>query len=188
MKTQTLTSLVFTKLVFAYSRIDAKNKIVGEPYSERQPDYWRIDAKIRRTVKLKDIFGESMGATEVDLSFDISNLFNLTRPQRVNARTGDADDPGYLNDINIESFTPTPWYKEGSVSRPETYSVSQYDSYGNRLYTEQADKFNKNQTANGVVTQDEKYNSYMDKQAFDLKLRRNYQLPREVYFGIAVRF
>ncbi|MFM7156593.1 MAG: hypothetical protein ACKO0Y_02130, partial [Bacteroidota bacterium] len=64
-----------------------------------------------------------------------------------------------------------------------SFQPTQYDIYGERLYREQAD-FNKD----GIVTQEEKYQSYKIWRQDRIAFRGNYQTPRSAFFGMMINF
>jgi outer membrane receptor protein involved in Fe transport len=181
------TDIVFTNVFRTgtpYTRSDRNGKAIAEINAERQPSIWSLDAKISKSFFLKDIFGDNAGQNStVEFYMQINNVLNRTAAVGVYSTTGDPLDDGRTFDRQVGDFNPTSFFKEASLDNPATFSSSQYDSYGNRLYSEMAD-FDKN----GIVTQAETYESYFNFVETLLKFRGNFQAPRIVYFGIMFRF
>ena len=181
------TDLVFTSVYRTgtpYTRTDRNGKAISEINSERQPSIWGLDARISKSFYLKDIFGDNAGSNStVEFFLDITNLLDRTVAQAVYSTTGDPLDDGRTFDRQVGDFNSTSYFKKATLENPSTYTSSQYDSYGNRLYSEMAD-FDKN----GIVTQAEVYESYFNYVETVLKFRSNFQAPRIVYFGIMFRF
>ncbi len=74
-------------------------------------------------------------------------------------------------------------YEKATYSNSSSFAADQYDIYGNRLYSKDADF-----DANGVVTQEEKYQSYMNAVKMSIAGRGNYQTPIRVAAQILFRF
>ena len=168
---------------YPYTKTDKDGKAIGEYNAETQPSYYTVSSKIMRSFKLSDIFGDAVGNTWIDLYVDIYNLFNITRPIAVSTTTGDPVDNGRSLEVRIGDFNATTWYKEASYENSSSFASDQYDRYGNRLYNENSD-FDKN----GLVTQAEKYQAYINYVETAWSFLGNYQYPRTVYFGVVVRF
>jgi hypothetical protein len=83
----------------------------------------------------------------------------------------------------LGDFSASPWYKDASLANPTTFQATQYDQYGERLYRAEADK-----NGDGVVTQEEKYNSYLNYVKDVVSFRSNYQTPRSAFFGMMINF
>lgn len=158
-----------------YTRVDRKSGlIIGPINGERNPSFWQVDARITRSIPLKEIFGESMGTMELQLFVDVLNLLDRTEAVTYYARTGTADDDG--STVVIGNFDQNPWAIRGS-------QPNQVDAYGRSLYNSYADK-----NKDGVVDQQEKFDSYLAYRHDYLSRRINYQTPREVFFGMSFRF
>ena len=167
-----------------YTRTDRNGKAISEINSERQPSIWGLDARISKSFYLKDIFGDNAGSNStVEFFLDITNLLDRTVATAVYSTTGDPLDDGRTFDRQVGDFNSTSYFKKATLENPSTFTSSQYDTYGNRLYSEMAD-FDKN----GIVTQAEVYESYFKYVETILKFRNNFQAPRIVYFGIMFRF
>jgi hypothetical protein len=81
-------------------------------------------------------------------------------------------------------FNQMPWYKEADAANPASYTIDQYDRFGNRLYNEASDL-----DKNGIVTQAEKFEVW--KQYYEnttIQGRGNYQIPIRVSAGVVVTF
>lgn len=158
-----------------YTRLDRKTgAFLGEINGQRNPNVWQSDMRLERFIPLKEIFGDAFGNLEMSLYLDINNLFNRTEPISYYARTGTADDDG--STLKIGDFDATVWYAKGTGN-------GQVDQYGRQLYTTQADG-----NHDGIVDQQEKFDSYERYHHDALSRRLNYQMPREVWFGASLRF
>lgn len=132
---------------------------------------------------MKDIFGESVGNTSLELFVDIYNLLNLTPVLGVYSATGDPIDNGTTLDKRIGDFTSTAYFKEATYENTASFAADQYDIYGNRWYNANSD-FDKN----NVVTQAEQYETYINYVKTALSFLGNYAPPRTIYAGIMIRF
>lgn len=139
--------------------------------------------RLVKKFKLSDFFGESAGKTTLEFYVDVYNLFDLFQATGYYSSTGDPDDSGLFLTRSVGNYSPTPWYRDADYGKAESFSIMQYDVYGNRFYNEDADYDN-----NGVVTQDEKFQSFVDYAEMIFNFRGNYQLPRRVDLGILLRF
>lgn len=166
-----------------YTRQDRKGNPVGEFNAERQPSFWSTDLRLTKSFRLKDWFGESVGRTSFQIFADVFNLFNRTAFTAVYARTQDPDYDGNTLNRVLGDFSASPWYKDASLANPTTFQATQYDQYGERLYRAEADK-----NGDGVVTQEEKYNSYLNYVKDVVSFRSNYQTPRSAFFGMMINF
>ncbi|MFN4767902.1 MAG: TonB-dependent receptor [Ignavibacteria bacterium] len=166
-----------------YTRQDRRGNPIGEFNAERQPSFFSTDLRITKAFMLQDWFGESMGRTSLQIFADVFNLFNRTDVVAVFARTQDPDNDGDVLDRMLGDFSPVIWYRDANLSNPSSFQPTQYDIYGERLYREQAD-FNKD----GIVTQEEKYESYKDWREDRIAFRGNYQTPRSAFFGMMINF
>jgi hypothetical protein len=168
---------------YPYTKTDKDGKAIGEYNAETQPSFYTISTKLMRSFQLSDIFGSSVGNTWVDLYVDVFNLFNFTRPVAVSTTTGDPVDNGRTLEVRIGDFNSTTWYKDATYENTASFAADQYDRYGNRLYNVNSD-FDKN----GIVTQSEKYQTYINYVETAWSFLGNYQAPRTVYFGVMIRF
>ncbi len=166
-----------------YTRFEPGGKAISEINAERNPSRWNINAKITKRFLMKDIFGEAAGRSAIDLFVDILNLTNRFAPLSVYNTSGDPDDNNISLNRRPGDFGSIPFYREANYGIAETYNVTQYDSFGNRLYNELSDH-----DRNGVVTQYEKYESYMRYIETLLSFRGLYSFPRQVRFGILINF
>lgn len=165
-----------------YTKRDRQGNQVGEYNGARQPSDWSVDMRLQRAFSL-GVLGEAFKNVKLELYLDVFNLFNNTKPVAVYERTGSPDYDGVDLNRQIGDFSATNWYRDADPNRPETLSPAQYDSYGRRLYTADAD-FNRD----GVVTQEEKYRGYLRWVQDTLNRRVNYRLPRSVNLGFLLRF
>lgn len=132
---------------------------------------------------LKDWFGDGAGNTSFEVFVDIYNLFNRTEPTGYYSATGSPDDDGISLERKVGQFANIKYYKDPDYANPSSISVAQYDILGNRLYSEMADH-----DKNGVVTQAEQYESYINYIETLMKFRGLYQTPIRVYAGVMFRF
>lgn len=164
-----------------------RTKRSGEPISDynevRQPSYWQLDLRFKKAFQLADFFGESAGNTSIEFFVDVNNLLNRTVPIALNSITADPDDNGNSFYTLVTDMTTTTFYKEVNYVLASTFNSSQYDSYGDRLYTVRGDH-----NLDGVITREEQYESYKNYLKDALSARSNYQAPRTVYFGILFNF
>jgi len=166
-----------------YTPLYRDGKAKAEINSARGPNTWRIDMRLIKSFPLKDWFGEGAGNSSIEFFVDVYNVLNIRRVVGFYTRTGDPLDDGVTFERTKSVFSSISFYKEANYAMPQTYSSDQYDYYGNRLYSEDCD-FDKN----GIVTQDEKFQSYMNYVATTIQFQSNYQTPRTVYFGLMFRF
>lgn len=166
-----------------YTPQDGSGNATGELNSERQPSAYNLSLRFSKTFLLKDFFGESVGNTTFEFFFDVFNVLNLNEALAFFPRTNDAIDNGAAFDYRIGYFSAIPYYKDANYLISETFLPDQYNRYGDRLYSPDADLDN-----NGMVTQDEKLRSYERQLETSLSGRGNFQSPRTVYFGFMVNF
>jgi hypothetical protein len=133
---------------------------------------------------LRDWFGESMKNSMIGFYVQIANVFNRREAIGYYSATGSPLDPGSgLNTLNLGDFNAVPWYKEASVANALTCSQEQYDRYGQRLYSVDADA-----DQDGIVTQREKYEAWKTSQIQSLKAKANFQTPIRVQAGLIFNF
>lgn len=166
-----------------YTRTDVDGQPIGEINSERNPDIWNVNSRIQKGFLLSDLFGESMGNTQMNLYVDITNLLDRNAPVALNSATGDPIDNGILLETRIGQFEDRTYYREYVPGIPDSRSTGQYDDYGNRLYNANSD-FN----GDGRVTQQEQYDAFIDYAEDVLGFRGNFQTPRQVFFGFNIQF
>lgn len=166
-----------------YTRTDNQGNPISEINSERGPSYWRVDSRLAKRFMLKDWFGDGAGNTSFEVFVDIYNLFNRTEPTGYYSATGSPDDDGISLERKVGQFANIKYYKDPDYANPSSISVAQYDILGNRLYSEMADH-----DKNGVVTQAEQYESYINYIETLMKFRGLYQTPIRVYAGVMFRF
>jgi hypothetical protein len=166
-----------------YTRYEPGGKALSDINAERQPSRWNLSMRLSKRFYMKDFFGDAAGNSSVEFFLDVYNLLNRFEPVAVYNTSGDPDDNGTILNRKAGDFGSIPYYKEANYGISETYDVNQYDSFGNRLYTVDGDR-----DKNGVVTQIEKYNNYMDYVELLLSYGGNYSFPRTASFGIMVAF
>ncbi len=166
-----------------YTRLDLRGNQIGDFNAERQPSVWTMDMRLQRTLPLRDVFGESFGTSELIFFLDVFNLPNLTGPISVYPRTADPDNDGVSLYRQPGDFPAGPWYAKPDPANPSTIAQSQYDRTGRRLYTEAADL-----NRDGIVTQQEQFQSYLQYVNDAMARRPRYQFPRTVFFGLMLRF
>lgn len=165
-----------------YTLFDPGGKPLSELNAERQPSTWYLNSRISKGFFMKDIF-EGAGNSYIEFYLDIFNLLDYTGVVAVYNTSGDALDNGSSLYRQEGDYGATPYYEKADFGIAETFSRGQYDSFGNRLYNESAD-FDRN----GIVTQSEKYQSYLNYLEMSMSGRGNYRFPRQVYFGVLFRF
>jgi hypothetical protein len=151
----------------------------------RYPSYFNINARLSKAFALKDWFGESMGNSRLMVFVNIQNVLNRRAATQYYTGTSDPLDAGTgLNYTLLGNFSATPWYKEATMANSASYTTEQYDTYGYRLYSEAADT-----DANGIVTQQEKYDAwkkfYKD---VTIQQRSLFQAPIRVTAGVVIQF
>jgi hypothetical protein len=166
-----------------YTKTDINGTLLGEYNTERQPSVWNVDARISKAILLKDIFGDGIGNTSIELFVDIYNLFNRTEPAAIYSSTADPIDDGVSLNRRAGDFESTTWFKDASYENPASFQADQYDLYGSRFYNSASD-FNND----GMVTQPEKLNAYYNRIKTSLSFLGNYSRPRSIYAGIMIRF
>ncbi len=161
-----------------YTRLDQRGVQIGEYNAEREPDYFQTDAQLTRTVPFGDIFGESMKNFFLDLTLEVTNVFNTTNPLFVYSQTGQGDDDG----SNAKFLGTEEFYNNPTPTIIQTIGP-QYDPLGHLLYNPRADL-----NHDGKVSLAEQQIAY-DQYRHDRFARRtNYQAPRRVFFNVALRF
>ena len=166
-----------------YTLTNMSGQAISEVNAYRGPNVWNADAKIAKSFFLRDWFGASLGNAQVEFYVNIYNMFNLRGPIGFYTATGDPDDSGVLEEVKIGNFLYTPYYEKANYANATSFAVDQYDIYGNRLYSKDADFDN-----NGIVTQEEKYQSWLNATMMEISYRSNYQAPIRVAAGILFRF
>lgn len=166
-----------------YTLTQADGRPIGELNALRGPDLISTDLKVLKSFKLSDIFGDDAGRSRIEVYFDVTNFINRTVAVGLYSATGDANDNGFDLYREMGTFNNITYYKEGNINNPETVSLDQYDFYGNRMYSPQADHDN-----NGRVTIEEVYQSYINYTEFRIRQRPNFQAPRQVFFGVNFTF
>ncbi len=165
-----------------YTLLDLKGNQAGDYNAERYPSLWDLDLHISRLINLGD-FIPSLGSTQVELYVDIINLTNRVEPIQVYTRTQDPDNDGVSLYKQQGAFPLGPWYAEADKFNTKTTEITQYDRLGRRLYNANAD-INKD----NVVTQLEQFTMYGRFVNDAIKRSSLYQYPRQVYFGVNIRF
>lgn len=166
-----------------YTKTDKDGRTLGEFNAERQPSFWTLNGKLTKSFNMKDIFGDIVGNTWVDIYFDVFNILDRKPVRAIYSATGDPIDNGRSLDVRIGDFNSTAWFREANYENPASFTSDQYDLYGNRLYNANSDYNN-----DGIVTQPEKYESYIRYAKTALSFLGNYLGPRTVYFGFRIRF
>jgi outer membrane receptor protein involved in Fe transport len=175
-----ITLSAFWQSGLPYTPLDGRGQFAGEINTARQPSNWNSEMRIVRTISLAGVFG---GATELDLFLDVFNVFNNTQAFFLFPRTGSPDFDGLALNRVPGDFPSQPYFREGDVTRKETFAASQYDRAGKRLYNQRVD-FNND----GIVTQDETFRGYQQYVNDVVAQQFNYIAPRQVFFGVRVRF
>lgn len=163
-----------------FTPVDGRGQATGEINSARQPSFWNSEMRFVRTIPLQSVFG---GDTELDLFLDVFNVFNFTGAIALFPRTNNPDFDGLALNRQEGDFSGISQFREGNPTRKETFAPNQYDRSGNRLYNARIDTNN-----DGIVTQAETFAGYQQYVNDVVAQRGNYLRPRQVYFGVRVRF
>lgn len=168
-----------------FTVVDIGGQERSERNSERFPSVWSANLKLARTIDLGDLFNSSaLSNKTVTLSVDIFNFLNRREPTSWFA---DSRDPDYnarlLQSFQIGQVLDRNFYAVANQEFAESYSQAQYDAFGNRMYDPRSD-FDEN----GIVTQEEQYQAYLNYFEDQLKFKPNYQAPRTVYFNLQFNF
>jgi outer membrane receptor protein involved in Fe transport len=166
-----------------FTLVDLKGQQLGDYNGERYPSLWNIDFRLSRRIPFKNIFGDSFGASDIELYVDVINLFNRTDPIRVYTRTKDPDNDGVSLYRQQGEFLSQPLFSKPDVNNPASMRPDQFDRLGSRLYSVNSD-INKD----GIVTQYEQFQMYQRFVNDSIRRRPLYQFPRQVYFGFNIRF
>ncbi|MBL8005238.1 MAG: TonB-dependent receptor [Candidatus Kapabacteria bacterium] len=167
-----------------YTKLNFNGIQIGEFNGERQPaNFNGVDIRFNRQFYLKDILGDGVNDMSITLFADIFNVMNRTVPVAVFARTGSADDDGLFRSRQLGDFASTPLFETADINRPETIRSDQFDTFGRRLYSVDAD-FNKD----GVNTQQEVYRSYQRWVKDVIAFQGNYQGPRSFAVGFMLTY
>lgn len=166
-----------------YTRVNTRGFQIGEFNGNRYPSSSNTEARISRMFFLKDLVGDGVGETSLEIYIDIFNVLNTTGPVRYFTTTGNPDQNGTSYNRGIGEFPATPYFAERVDARPETYATQQFDQFGQRFYNPYADV-----NLDGVVTQAEKYAGYQRLIATIQSFRNNYDQPRTVALGVRLRF
>lgn len=166
-----------------YTRTDVDGQPIGEINAERNPDFWTVNSRIQKGIMLKDLFGEAMGNSLMNVYVDITNLLDRNAPIAFNSATGDPVDNGVLLETRIGQFPEGPFYASSVPGISRSRATSQYDDFGNRIYNANADK-----DGNQIVTQQELYDAFVDYAEDILGFRGNFQRPRQVFVGVNIQF
>lgn len=166
-----------------YTKSDKNGNPLGETNAERFPSAWNLDLRVMKSFFLSDWFGKGFKKTQIQLYIDVNNVLNRRAIMYYYTSTGDPIDDGVSLERTIGNFTDVSFFKTADFSNAASYSTSQYDNYGNRLYNEAAD-YNRD----GIVTREETYQSYLKYIDVVLSQLGNYQSPRTAYGGIKIIF
>jgi len=166
-----------------YTKTDKNGNPLGETNAERFPSFWTVDLRLSKSFFLKDWFGDGFKNTHIEFYVDISNVLNRRAVAYFYTATGDPIDDGVSLERTIGNFSDVSYFKTADFSNAASFSTSQYDNYGNRLYNEAAD-YNKD----GIVTREEIYKSYLKYIDEIMSQLGNYQSPRTAYGGIKIIF
>jgi hypothetical protein len=165
-----------------YTQLDKGQKIISEINALRQPSIWGLDMRLSKNFRLKDWF-KDMGNSSIEIFVDVNNILNNRAVTGVNSITGDPIDDGITFYRQKGQFSATTYYKTANYGITQSFSNDQYDNFGQRLYSVYADYNN-----DGFVTQDEKFQSYVNYVSTAISGQGNYGAPRTIYFGMMFRF
>ncbi|MCX6141093.1 MAG: TonB-dependent receptor [Candidatus Kapabacteria bacterium] len=163
-----------------YTPVNLRGQSAGEINSARYPSNWSSEMRITRTIPLDGFLG---GHTAVDISLDVTNLFNFTNAIFFYPTTGSPDLDGNSLARQPSDFPAVTYYEKADPGNKATISTNQYDRVGKRLYQPLVD-FNRD----GRVTPEETYMGYLEYKNDVIARRPNYQYPRTAYFAVAFRF
>lgn len=163
---------------------DLNGQQLSEINAERLPTFWNANLVLTREVDLASIFGSSMAGKSVIFKLDVFNFLNRTP---IVSWFTDSKDPDYnarlLQSFRIGQIRDIDFYSEAQQENPDSFAPDQYDDFGNRMYDIRAD-FDEN----GIVTQEEQYQGYLNYFQDQLRFKPNYQTPRTVFFNIQFNF
>ncbi len=166
-----------------YTKTDKNGNPLGETNAERYPSAWSLDLRLMKSFYLSDWFGDGFKKSQIQFYIDVNNVLNRRVIMYYYTSTGDPIDDGVSLERTIGQFADVSFFKTADFSNAASYSTSQYDNYGNRLYNEAAD-YNRD----GIVTREETYQSYLKYIDQILSQLGNYQGPRTAYGGIKIIF
>ncbi len=162
--------------------LSSRGFINGDGKLQCQNTY-SIDMRISKMFYFADLFPSLTGGSGIEISLDIINLFDFTKPLRYNQATYDPDKTITLRTTPATLVGTSTYYQNANVGSPITFSADQYDNFGRRLYNAAAD-FDQD----GKVTTDERYKAFFNYYETTLRQRLNYQLPRRVFMSVALKF
>ena len=157
-----------------YTKLDLKFQQAGEFNADRNPAYFQTNASLSRSIRLSDLFGESMGNSALDLQLEVLNLFNRTEPITVYPTTGQGD-----NDGQPGTYTANVVFKND----PTNADGNQLDGVGHLKYNSRWDLNKDNQ-----VDLNEQQQAYSQLRKDGFARRTNYQIPRRVFLNVSFRF
>lgn len=167
-----------------YTKLNFNGIQIGEFNGERQPSFFNgFDLRFQRQFFLKDLMGDGVNDMSITFFADVFNVINRTVPVAVFSRTGNADYDGVNRNRQVGDFPSNPLFENADVNRPETIRSDQFDTFGRRLYSRDAD-FNKD----GVNTQQEVFRSYQRYVQDAVAFQGNYQGPRSVAIGFMLTY
>jgi hypothetical protein len=158
-----------------YTLTDKYGYPIDKLNDENYPNIYEINFKIVKKFNLPvGNFGKNK--PYIEFSLDIFNLFNFTNELWY-------DNLERAMDRVPGDFSSTPYFKEGNLQKPDTYSFYNYDAYGKRLYNSAIDFDN-----NGIITQNEKFQGYLIYTRDLLLQQSNRQTPRTVFLNVKIGF
>lgn len=149
----------------------------------RGPSAFFADARISKSFNLSDFFGDGVGGTNIMFYMDIFNLLNLQQVLTLYSANQDPIRPPIVDVNKVGSFDANVFYRDPDLTNPASYAPTQYDQFGERLYNENADL-----DGNGQVSQQERYQNFLNYAEMTLQTKPNFQAPRSVFFGMIIRF
>ena len=157
-----------------YTATDLRGAQIGSFNGEREPDYFQTDAMLTRTIPLADIFGKSVSTLFLDLSLEVTNLFDRTSPLYVYPETGQGDNDGATGLLSAT----TEYYND-----PTNIRGGQIDAFGNLYYNPRIDL-----NHDGRVSLAEQQIAYTQYRTDSFARRIGYQIPRRVFINFTLRF
>ncbi|MGE3802021.1 MAG: hypothetical protein AB7H80_13450, partial [Candidatus Kapaibacterium sp.] len=167
-----------------YTEVNSRGDQLSGINGLRYPSQILFDVHVEKGFLLKDFVGDWADQLALSFYIDIKNLLNNTTSFAVFPWAIDPTKASSGNLVrDLGSFAATPLFRDEDLDRPETVGVDQYDRYGNRLYSPYADA-----DLDGIVTQREKYEAYKRFAYTQMNRRIGDQYPRQVWFGMKLRF
>ena len=168
---------------YPYTARNLSGEAISGPNTESGPSYTRTDMRFSKRFMLKDWFGDGAGHSAIEFFVDIYNLFSRAAVTGFYTTTGDPIDNGISFYRNPGNFSSGLLYEKADFSNVRSFNPEQYDNFGNRTYNPNGDF-----DGNGIINQEERFDSYILQLETSTQFQGNYQSPRTVYAGVMFRF